>query len=597
MSVIYFAFANDEQRPLANLQAESREIDRMLRPLDQKGAFKLIIDAYATLPEVMRKLVLYENELVLFHFSGHADRNLLQMEDGVSYAKGVGEQLGCCRQLQLVVLNGCKTQDQVRLLHDLGIPAVIATPYEVEDVKALQFSQAFYESLSQFLQLKTAFDRGANRVLANDEKVAIQRDLALHGASAYLANSWQLAIKADHEDHVRWTLPDDRTATLIDDFTPNELLIETLAESLAPFNDELRSIVEQEKDGMEVELFEKREAIVKCLPHPVGDGIRKLVAQPTDADHGEQQFYDQADTNRLRQLALVFEIVIELLTFILLAQLWEEMDPADEREPSRRLLRFSPEEVRPIRDFLQLPEQDLEGSLHLIIHLRNLFEQYRLTYFIDELSGMDALFREGHPFYTSCLWLSRLHKSLQLQPPTEQQGRSLCRSTEEHLCEVLRQLGFIARYTFASVKNIDLVKYRHRKHPVYHHKVVSLIMRITGLGEKRVPMERYFDSKSVLLLKGDPNRPKSLQGELNLTPFVVDENAFNPDAKLAKLHFFRRCLPETDSYAYRFIYLLDDLPLIVQSSDKRTKMMHKVLSGQFKRFDELLNAKPKPKAL
>ena len=203
---------------------------------------------------------------------------------------------------------------------------------------------------------------------------------------------------------------------------------------------------------------------------------------------------------------------------------------------------------------------------------------------------METQFHKEDSFYASAIWLSRLHKSLQQQPPGEQQGRGLCRPAEEHLCEVLRPLGFVAGYTFASVKNIDLVKYRHRRHPVYHHKVVSLIVRITGLGEQGLPLKRFFDCKSVLLLKGNPNRPESLQGELNLTPFIVDENAFNPDAKLAKLHFFRRRLPE--AYAYRFIYLLDDLPLLVQSRDNRTKAMYKILNGQFNRFDELLTPQP-----
>lgn len=590
MSVLYFAFANDEQRPLPNLQAEAREIDRLLRPLDQQGAFKLIIDAYATLPEVMRKLALYENELTLFHFSGHADRNLLQMADGASYAKGIGEQLGRCRQLQLVVLNGCKTEEQVRLLHELDIPAVIATPHEVADNKALQFSQALYESLSYFLPLETAFEHGANRVLAKDEKAIIQRAIRLRASTEYQPSSWQLAVKEDREDILRWTLPDDRGAAHDDAFTPNEQLIETLAEALAPYDDDLKNIVTQEEDGLEVELFVKREAIVKCLPHPIGDGIRKLVAQPTHADRGQQDFYDQADGNRLRQLALVFEIVLELLAFILLAQLWEEMDPPEEGKTARQPLRLSPEEVQPIRDFLQQPELDLERTLQLIVHLRNLFGRHQLTYFVEELADLEVQFREDHPFYASALWLSRLHRSLLQNPPGEQQGRSLCRPAEEHLCEVLRPLGFVAQYTFASVKNIDLVKYRHRRHPVYNHKVVSLVVRITGLGEQGVPMQRFFDCKSVLLLKGDPSRPDSLRGELNLTPFIVDENAFNPDAKLAKLHFFRRRSP--DAYAYRFIYLLDDLPLLIQARDNRTKTMYNILNGQFNRFDELLTPQP-----
>jgi hypothetical protein len=593
MSVLYFAFANDEQRPLPNLQGEAQAIDRLLQPLQQQGAFQLVIDQFATLSGMMQKLALYEDELVLFHFSGHADRNLLQLEDGEAFAKGIGEQLGRCRHLALVVLNGCKTEAQVQLLHELDIPAVIATPQMVDDPKARQFSEAFFESLAYFAPLEKAFDHGKNRVLAMDEQAQFQRTLVLReGAMPYQKSTWTLSIREGYEAHAKWILPDDRGEQLSDDFKPNDLLIETLAEALAPYNEDLQRMREREKADLPVELFEKREAIVKCLPHPIGDGIRKLVAQPTDADKGKREFYDRPDSNRLRQLVLVFEIAIELMAFIMLAQLWEEMDPPEKPERGRSALRVSSEEVEPIHQFLQQSMPDLERILNLIVHLRRLFDRHGIHYFVEELADLKNLFKEGQSFYDSCLWLSRLHRSLQDWPPSDQQGRILCRPVEEHLCMVLRPLGFVVRYTFASVKNIDLIKYRHRKQPTYHHTLVSLIVRITGLGEQGVAMKRYFDSRSVLLLKGDPNQPDLLRGELNLTPFIVDENAFNPESKLAKLHFFQRHVRETDILAYRFIYLLDDLPLVVRPNDKRTKRMHHVLSGQFRRFEELLDMRP-----
>ena len=67
------------------------------------------------------------DRLVVFHYGGHANGTLLQLEDGAESAVGLARLLGQMRSLKLVFLNGCATQGHAALLRDAGVPAVIAT--------------------------------------------------------------------------------------------------------------------------------------------------------------------------------------------------------------------------------------------------------------------------------------------------------------------------------------------------------------------------------------------------------------------------------------------------------------------------------------
>ena len=139
MDVLYFAFANDAVHPLKTLQQEDNEINTILEPLAAKGHFKIIRDSYASLDSIAEKLMLYKDQIVLFHFGGHAGNQHLQLDSGKASALGISELLGKCPRLKVVILNGCATIGQVELLHSKNIPIVIGTYRPIEDKKAFHF--------------------------------------------------------------------------------------------------------------------------------------------------------------------------------------------------------------------------------------------------------------------------------------------------------------------------------------------------------------------------------------------------------------------------------------------------------------------------
>jgi hypothetical protein len=93
----------------------------------------------------------------VFHFAGHAIDQSLQFNDrmptieemdaGVNYLVGVGGLSGIIKAMhpiQLVFLNGCSTEAQVKAFKDAGIPAVIYTTEPLNDKLGMLFAKQFY---------------------------------------------------------------------------------------------------------------------------------------------------------------------------------------------------------------------------------------------------------------------------------------------------------------------------------------------------------------------------------------------------------------------------------------------------------------------
>jgi hypothetical protein len=143
----------------------------------------------------------------------------------------------------------------------------------------------------------------------------------------------------------------------------------------------------------------------------------------------------------------------------------------------------------------------------------------------------------------------------------------------------------------AAVRRIDVVKLRHQKTPKFSHSIVKLVKLMGGLEEKHEELESFMDSRSVLLLKKTQKKKDAESNEatstkknyLNLSPFVIDENAFGDEkSEISKIFFYYYYDKGQDKYSFRHAYKPDDLPLIV--SDKRFKMV----KMQFETFAKLV---------
>lgn len=566
-------FANNRDNPLPSLRQEDEAVYGILSQRAAQQHFMLHRDSYTTLSAIAQYLVLYREEISLFLYSGHADANELLLESQTANALGIAQLLGQCPKLKLVVLNGCSTGGQVKKLLECGVPAVVATSAPVKDLAATQFSTTFFQALSdQFSTVKAAFDLGLAAAQSASANPLNARRGGGFDADEETAKQpvWGLFHKPGLESALDWTLPMVHIAIPIT-YEPNEQLIETLIEALAPFNQPIRDIMEGEKRGEDRSILEKRKAILECLPHPISEQLRKLMV-PETAGSGHV-FFDKPGPDRLRQIARTYNTLIELLGFIMLGQLWDALSDKTD-------LTVKPEQSEALRRFFQLkPDERMAYNfLPLIRSIRLILDDNKIPYFIKELETLRQTFEEQSVFFNACQFMETLKTRLQ-KTIEDPEATQLCMIAEAKLSAILGELGFLANYTLASVKDIDVLKYRHLKTPEFKHNLVKLVQRFVGLAEEQKILQQIMETASVLLLKDEPTSVSYL----NLSPFVIDENAFEEKAdSVTKLHFFDRYEKALDAYCFRHVYKPDDMLLVIQKQKQ-----YRVLKDQFDAFAQL----------
>ena len=115
-------------------------------------------------------LSLYRDNIILFHYAGHADGKSLHLGSEAARSQGIAELLAQCPRLKLVVLNGCSTKGQVEYLKECGVKAIIATHAPIDDNKAETFAQRFYQCLANNDNVETAFNTAIAQVRAGTEQ-------------------------------------------------------------------------------------------------------------------------------------------------------------------------------------------------------------------------------------------------------------------------------------------------------------------------------------------------------------------------------------------------------------------------------------------
>lgn len=581
MDIVFLAFANSQEAPLPTLKEEDDKVYSILSRRALKQHFSIHRDSNTTITKIAEYLVLFRDHLALFHFSGHAGRDALLLDDRNAQAAGIAELLELCPRLRLVILNGCSTGSQVkRLLSLKNKPMVIATSTPVNDHMATQFAISFYQALSeQYCTVGEAFNAGIGAAQTESPAILpLMRGVGLEASEDQPV--WGFFFLDESE--TQWKLPDFPYDAPGNGEEPNAYLITRLIENLTPHNEEVKKIWDDESLGMEHSVLDKREAILKSLPHPISEQLRKLLV-PESAT-SKAIFYDKPGPARLRQMVVTYTTTIELLAFIMLAQLWDALASTPQLTRSEAL-------QQTIRAFFlsKGEEKEAHDYFPLVRLAIQTLEENRIPFFLPEMQENAILFKEGTDLCDACKFMEKTREKLAPAAVlSETEALQLCRIAEEKLAAILGRLGFIARYTLASVKDIDVMKYRHSKVPKFKHKLVKLVQRFVGLAEEQQVLEKYMDNASVLLLSnGNGQHPF-----LNLSPFLIDENAFDEKAAIAKLYFFDHYEKGGDTYCFKHVYKPTDQPLLI-----RQQPNYRVIKAQFDTFARLIFQQPMQEAV
>ncbi|MFN7118298.1 MAG: hypothetical protein ACK4TA_15970 [Saprospiraceae bacterium] len=574
MSAIFLAFANTPENRLPTLAQEDDQVYALLSRRAAQQHFTLHRDSSATIGKIAEYLILYRDTLDVFLYSGHAEKDALLLEDDSARAEGIAQLLGQCPNLKLIILNGCSTAGQVeRLLQLPNQPIVIATSAPVNDFAATQFSIRFFQALSeQFATIESAFQAGLGAAQMSSQAAtrAGRQQLTMTDVKEPV---WGVYYNPAAESKLAWTLPS--AFVLPATAEPNAYLIRTMIEVFAPYDLLAMQIQQDEARGKKRNLADKREVILQCLPHPVSEQLRRLLV-PGQAGYGAV-FYDKLGVDRLRQITTTYNTIIELTAYVMLSQLWNAL--------FSKALQIDAAQRQLLQQFflLKYDERSTYDFFPLIKAIREIFDQNGVTYFVEELTDVSQTFNEHSDFYNACMFLETLKRRFAQRFQFEKnEADQLCIVAEEKLTAVMQQLGFLARYTMASVKDIDVLKYRHRATPLFRHKVVELVQRLGGLAEETQELEQFWDNSSVLLQhKGEES------SFLNLSPFIIDENAFVEKAQESKLYFYHHYEKAADVFCFKHIYKPDD-PLLMVSNQEN----YQVIKDQFEAFAELLFQKP-----
>ncbi|MEL6131840.1 MAG: CHAT domain-containing protein [Bacteroidota bacterium] len=203
--IILLAYANDRvdsSRYLRDLVEEIRGIRRLLEQ-EVSPPYRIILRPNATLDDLIEVFDRYEDQIVLFHYAGHADSLQLMLESSQGEGKsasleGFTRLLTNLTRLSLVFLNGCTTEAHALSMIEAGIPAVVATSQLINDRAALIFATRFYERLVQQVSLAKAF---------KDAEIKVQTSLMSDGGFRSLY--WELD---EVPDDFAWKLFGNRGA-------------------------------------------------------------------------------------------------------------------------------------------------------------------------------------------------------------------------------------------------------------------------------------------------------------------------------------------------------------------------------------------------
>jgi len=285
----------------------------------------------------------------------------------------------------------------------------------------------------------------------------------------------------------------------------NEELIRRVFDEMAKHKPALSKYLLVDKDDP-ADAIDNRvlaDLIIKHFPWPIGVELRRLFS-------GSMR---QLDRGRLDQLFKTIERTIQFLSFVMLAQLWEEK--------IKRNFDFPKEYATQFKNRISV--LSLGNYTWLIRATGNLFESLSLAPFMPEMSEMlHKKFYEALDF-----WVPERneigHYQINL---TDEEIQKRCVEYEDKLTFILGEISFIVKYKLVTIREIKVLKNKH-KQPRFNHLMDLLNNSDSDFKATEMQHDLFADSNSVLLMK-DFKVPNEF---LNLSPLVIDTRPEIIDSK------------------------------------------------------------------
>lgn len=526
--VFFLAFANDQDRHLPLLDQERKEVIQHLLPLENEQYIQLLTESSATINDLTSLITQVKDRLAIFHYAGHAESDKLFLADQAANSDGLADLLGTQVNLKLVFLNGCSTKEQVERLLANGVPAVIATSVPIGDTAAKEFANAFYKALATQHTLKEAFDIAASRQkMADGPEANWHRGQGLPPLAQDATFPWGLYTKDDAKEILDWKISLVSAGTFIisnagykyqSGQVMNKKIVETIANAIADYNFKIQFMFQEAKRRKkDPKLRDLRAAVIDAFPTPIGMHLRRLIQS------------DKVSVDRLQRMVNLYSVSVEFLAFIMLAQLWDELFKNQD-------LNIPESQANILTAFAKADKStfDTFNYFDVIRGVSDIFELNKIEPFVKEFFALKQAAFDNSDLLNAHLALEEMKNNLKGTIAAEE-IESFCVQAEDHLCTLFSHIGFAAKYTMATIKTIELDKERHAD-PNFRHNLVILnrLMESIGVLDDVLVSNVYSDNKAVVLL----NNEDAVYPYLNLSPFIIDENALSGQYN-SKLFFFR----------------------------------------------------------
>ncbi len=573
--VIFLAYANSIDNPLPNLSKEDKTVYNVLAPRIANGDFIVHRDSSATRDNIVENLKSFKDDIIIFQYSGHAGNDEILLEDDIANPSGIFGLLAKCPKLQMIILNGCSTSGQIALILEKVEEAVviISTSAPIDDELATYYSIHFWTALckenASFEQAhKTALD--TIEIYKKNEFDYKDYD---HARNVLIVrkeapeNDQVWGIFSVSKGLARNKLPKNQ---VIADNNVNQFLIDKLFPAFSKYSPAVKTAWEDESLDMNYKITE----LLQALPLPISDQLRKLFARRSARDfNSEHKFYNKLGEDRLHQIIATYETLVETLGFIHLAQLWDA---------SPNKIKISEEQLAFLKQYYYASSNEDKNQLsfiHLSFTINEILSKNNIENFLEEWNDTALAISPQNGLLKNTIHaLQALVLQREKNKLKSKDIKNLCLEAEEHLANLYAIFAFIVKYKMTSVKGINVKKYRHQPTTKYNHKVIYLIQQFDTF-DKQVSIKDYetedpIFTDAVFLAKENGDY-------LNLTPFIIDENSFNPKAPLAKIcHFdLYEDTSKGEIYTFTHVYNRKDQPLFIHK-DKTFE----IIKEQFSHF-------------
>ncbi len=586
--IFLFAFSN-AYNDLPQLKEEETAIRNALSNIEDQGKIQYRSLGGTTLDDIFKSFNRFHNQIAVFHYGGHSDEQFLELEDKLARAYSLAYLMGAQENLQLVFLNGCSNKQQVERLLEAGVKAVVATDRPIEDTMAADFARQFYEALSGGKSIEAAF-KTAKAYVQNDEP---EREIISHRGSGREASLESVSsgqkipwgLYASDEAHLDWTVPDPielpENPNLIQDvdlLNPdiNKRLVESILEGMAQVDDTHQQLYDHYKANPSQYFNEAQNCILDNFPLILSIQIRDLFT-PEGRRKGRI---------RLQMLNDTYLILGQLLVSFALANLWEAV--LQFKAEDKNLL-FRESFKSDIKEYLNRKKEQFGAYDYfwLLGSVGRIFDENDIQPFIEEFASLKSSILVPDQYYDAYRFLEQeLRVRLQAQDIDVDEIEFLCEDAENQLGLLLQKCAFLSSYQFLTINDIEVDRLRNQQTANFIHERVLLRGRdASTLDESPLKLDKFIFNQSIIVAKNGSDEITFL----NLSPFIIDENAFKLRSDQSKILFYAYRTSQ-GVYYFQNAFNLSDKLFRVQERYHRSKYLRldKVIK-QFELFEQDLD--------